>query len=215
MRGFRAVLGAMAGRTAEARREIAAARAGLQDLGLRQASVWMAVHDALAESLAGDAAAAERALEEAERLADAIGDRWFLSTILVDRAHAVLAQGDAARAAAAVAGSRPSRRRTTASGRSSAPPRAAGSPRSRATSRVALAEAEAATTIADGTEMITFRADAYRDLAGVAARFERRRDAERAARQGARALRREGERGGRRTGEPALHPAAPSPRDGA
>ena len=46
--------------------------------------------------LAGDAAAAERALDDAERLAVEIGDRWFLSTILVDRAHAVLA-GDRAR----------------------------------------------------------------------------------------------------------------------
>ena len=182
VRGFRAVLGAMAGRTAEARREVAAARAGLQDLGLRQASVWMAVHDALAESLAGDAAAAERALEDAERLADAIGDRWFLSTILVDRAHAVLAQGDVARAAAAVArietvpapnDTEWRIKRAAARGRLAA---------LEGDEAVALAEAEAATTIADGTEMLTFRADAYRDLAGVAVRFGRRPDAERAAR---------------------------------
>ena len=76
-----------------ARDELASARKGLAEMRLKQASVWMAVFDAQAEMLAGDSAAAERALDDAERIAVEIGDRWFESTILVDRAHAVLAAG--------------------------------------------------------------------------------------------------------------------------
>jgi hypothetical protein len=41
----------------------------------------------------------------------------------------------------------------------------------------ALREARAATALADATEMFTFRADAYRDLAEVAARCDRQAEA--------------------------------------
>ena len=103
VRGFRAVLDAMAGRFEVARSELASARSGIAELGFQQSSVWMAVFDAMAEMLVGDAAAAERALDDAERIAVDIGDRWFQSTILVDRAHAVLAQNHRGAAAEAVA----------------------------------------------------------------------------------------------------------------
>ena len=214
VRGFRAVLGAMAGRTAEARREIAAARAGLQDLGLRQASVWMAVH----ERSPSRWRATRRPPSERSRRPS--GSPTRSETAGSSRRSSSIARTRCSRRATWRArprlshGSRPSRRRTTASGRSSAPPRAGGSPRSRATSRSPSHEAEAATTIADGTEMITFRADAYRDLAGVAARFERRRDAERAARR-ALALYAAKENVAGAAQVRGAAPAAPSPRDGA
>jgi hypothetical protein len=75
VRGFKAVLDAMAGRFELARSDLAAARKGIAELGFQQASVWMAGFDAMAETLAGDAAAAERVLEDAERIAMDIGDR--------------------------------------------------------------------------------------------------------------------------------------------
>ena len=103
VRGFKAVLDAMAGRFELARSDLATAREGIAELGFQQSSVWMAVFDAMAETLAGDAAAAERVLEDAERIAIDIGDRWFQSTILVDRAHAILAQDRPDAAAEAVA----------------------------------------------------------------------------------------------------------------
>ena len=52
VRGFGAVLDAMAGRFELARDELARARSGLAELRLKQASVWMAVFDAQAEMLA-------------------------------------------------------------------------------------------------------------------------------------------------------------------
>ena len=173
VRGFRAVLDAMAGRFELARGELARTRGGLAELGLKQASVWMAVFDALAETLAGDPAAAERALEDAERVAVEIGDRWFQSTILVDRAHAVLAQSRPGAAAEAVAliddVPAPSDmewrvKRHSARGKLAALDGAADR---------ALREARQATALADATELFTFRADAHRDLAEVATRCDR------------------------------------------
>ena len=177
VRGFGAVLDAMDGRFDRAREELASARSGLAQLGLKQASVWMAVFDAEAEMLAGDGAAAERALDDAMRLAVEIGDRWFESTILVDRAHAVLAQdrpGGAAEAVARIddvpAASDMEWRvkRHAARGKLAA---LAGD------ADHALREARAATALADATEMFTFRADAHRDLAEVATRCGRAAEA--------------------------------------
>ena len=93
VRGFAAVLDAMAGDFERARDQLARSRDGLNDLGLHQASIWMAVFDAQAQLLAGDPIRAEAALADAECVAREIGDRWFLSTILVDRAHVLLAPG--------------------------------------------------------------------------------------------------------------------------
>ena len=134
VRGFAAVLDAMAGDFEQARTQLARSRDGLNELGLHQASIWMAMFDAQAELLAGDPAAAKAALYDAERVADEIGDRWFHSTILVDRAHVLLAQ-DARRATPPrrSPASRRSRPRTTPNGASSVTRRGASSPLAKAT----------------------------------------------------------------------------------
>jgi DNA-binding SARP family transcriptional activator/tetratricopeptide (TPR) repeat protein len=170
VRGFAAVLDAMAGEFAAARAQLVRSREGLNDLGLHQASIWMAVFDAQAERLAGDAAAAETALDDAERIASEIGDRWFLSTILVDRAHVLLDQDRQADAAAAVARIEevpaPNDlewriKRLAARGKLAA---------REGHAEQALTQARAAVALADPTEMFLFRADAWRDLAAVAHR---------------------------------------------
>ena len=167
LRGFTAVLDAMAGDFERAREQLARSREGLNDLGLHQASIWMAIFDAMAQMLAGDPAAAEAALAEAECVAHEIGDRWFHATILVDRAHVLLAQDRAAEAAAAVARidevPAPNDlewriKRLAARGKLAA--------REGRVER-ALIDARAAVALADPTEMFLFRADAWRDLAEV------------------------------------------------
>jgi len=159
----------MAGDVAPARAEMAVVRAGLRDLGLRQASVWVGMFAAYVDGFAGDHAAAGRALDEAEAVATEIGDRWFLSTIRVDRAHVVLAGGDVTAAAGAVAAIEEIAaphdaewrlKRHAARGKLAAlegDPARAG------------AELRAAAAIADAGEMLTFRADVHRDLALVTA----------------------------------------------
>jgi len=120
-------------------------------------------------------------LADAERMAIDIGDRWFQSTILVDRAHAILAQDRPDAAAEAVARiddvPAPSDmewrvKRHAARGKLAA---IEGNPDQ------ALREARAATALADSTEMFTFRADAHRDLAEVATRCDRHEEARAAA----------------------------------
>jgi DNA-binding SARP family transcriptional activator/tetratricopeptide (TPR) repeat protein len=168
VQGFRAVLHAMAGRFAPAREQLARSRRGLEELGLQQASVWMAVYAAVADVLAGDLVAAERALDDAERIAEAIGDRWFYSTILVDRAHVLLAQERPEAAAAAVERIERTPVPTDMEWRIKRHAARAKLAARQGDPRHALAEARRATTLADGTEMHTFRADAHRDLADVA-----------------------------------------------
>ena len=130
----------------------------------------MAVFDALAEMLAGDAAAAERALDDAERVAIEIGDRWFESTIRVDRAHAILAQDRPDAAAEAVARiddiPAPSDMEWLVKRHAARAKLAA----LEGDADRALGEARTATALADATGMFTFRADAHRDLAEVATR---------------------------------------------
>ena len=130
----------------------------------------MAVFDAQAQLLAGDPARAEAALADAESVAREIGDRWFLSTILVDRAHVLLAQDRPAEAAAAVAGIEEvpspndlewSIKRLAARGKLAA---------REGRAEEALAEARAAVALAEPTELFLFRTDAWRDLAEVADR---------------------------------------------
>jgi tetratricopeptide (TPR) repeat protein len=173
VRGFGAVLDAMAGRFELARGELAKARNGLAELRHRQAADWMAVVDAHAQMLAGDPAAAERALDDAEKVAIEIGDRWFESTIRVDRAHAVLAQDRPGAAAEAVARideiPAPTDmewrvKRHSARGKLAA---------LNGDTERALREAQQATALGDATGMFTFRADAHRDLAEVATRCGR------------------------------------------
>jgi tetratricopeptide (TPR) repeat protein len=168
VRGFLAVLDAMAGDFDRALAQLARSRDGLNDLGLHQASIWMAVFDAQAQLLAGDPARAEAALADAECVAREIGDRWFLSTILVDRAHVLLAQDRPVDAAAAVAGidDVPAPKdlewrikRLAARGKLAA---------LEGHAEQALTQARTAVALADPTEMFLFRADAWRDLAEVA-----------------------------------------------
>jgi DNA-binding SARP family transcriptional activator len=168
VRGFVAVLDAMAGHFARARAQLVRSREGLRELGLRQATIWMAVFDAEVRLLAGDPASAEDALDDAECVAHEIGDRLFLSTIRVERAHALLAQERPAEAAAAVAliDEEPAPndlewrvKRLAARGKLAA---------REGRAEEALAEARAAVALADASEMFLYRADAWRDLAEVA-----------------------------------------------
>jgi DNA-binding SARP family transcriptional activator len=186
VRGFAAVLDAMAGDFETALAQLARSREGLTDLGLHQASIWMAVFDAQSALLAGDPVRAEAALADAERVAREIGDRWFLSTILVDRAHVLLAQDRPADAAVAVAGIEevPAPKdlewrikRLAARGKLAA---------REGHAEQALTQARAAVALADPTEMFLFRADAWRDLAEVTHRCG---EAEEAAAARATALR--------------------------
>jgi ATP/maltotriose-dependent transcriptional regulator MalT len=160
----------MAGEFARARAQLVRSREGLQELGLRQASIWMAVFDAEVRLLAGDPASAGEALDDAARVASEIGDRLFLATIRVERAHVLLAQDRLAEAAEAVAqideGLAPNDvefrvKRLTARGRLAA---REGRPEE------ALAEARAAVALADASDMFIYRADAWRDLAEVSER---------------------------------------------
>ena len=165
--GCRAALAAMAGRFDEAREGMAESRAGLEELGLHEASAWMALMDAQAEMSAGNPEAAARAALDTQRITRAIGDRWFLSAALVDHAHALLAQSsddDAAAAVEAIDGvPAPSDmewliKRHTARARLAV---------RRGEVEQGLAEARHAVELADPTDLIVFRADAYRILASV------------------------------------------------
>ena len=156
------------------------ARAHLVDLGLRTAMMWMELFAARAEMLAGDPEAAEGAVHHAERMALEIGDRWFLSTVLVDLAHVVLAQGRLEEAEAVVERidtvPAPSDmewliKRHSARGKLAAR-------RGRAES--GLDDSRRAVELADATDLLVFQADAYRDLAEVllaAGRFDEARRA--------------------------------------
>lgn len=100
--GCRAVLVAMMGGYEESRSSMARARAGLAELQLGEMTAYLAHLDVIAETLAGDLAAAERAVLDAETIVSEAGDRRFLSIVHVDHAHAILAQGRHADAAEAV-----------------------------------------------------------------------------------------------------------------
>ena len=103
LRGCRAVLTAMGGDHERARREMAEARAGLAELHLGVISAYLALLDAIAETVAGDPAAAERAVRDAEAIIVGSGTHWYLSLIYGDLALAILAQHRLADAAEAVA----------------------------------------------------------------------------------------------------------------
>ena len=100
--GCRAVLMAMIGRYDEARGDMDRARAGFADLRLDLMAAYLALLVALAESLVGDPAAAERAVLDAEAMVSGPGDRWYQAMVNVDFAHAIIAQGRRADAIAAV-----------------------------------------------------------------------------------------------------------------
>ncbi len=164
--GFRSVLSAMNGHIEDARERMAWSRAGLDGIGLTQASASMALFAAQLEQLAGDPAAAERAVRDADRITQRTGDRWFQSTVRVDLAHALLRQGTGDAAAAVLA-----------IDEIPAPADAEWVIKRHAARALlasaeddhghAVAEARAAAAAADATAMLTFRADAHAALAEV------------------------------------------------
>ena len=101
--GCRAVLMAMIGRYDEARGEMELARAGFADLRLDLMAAYLALLVALAEQLAGDPVAAERAVRDAEARVSGPGDRWYQAMVNVDLAQTILAQGREADARAVLA----------------------------------------------------------------------------------------------------------------
>ena len=181
--GFQAVLRAMGGDPGQARSEMARARSGLAGLRLREAEAYMALFDAKLETVAGDLPAAERAILDARSIVGGRGDRWFLSTVLVDLALAILAQHrdeDATRVLYQVELHRSPNdaewliKRHMARGRLAA---------RRGRLSEGLVDARRAVELADATEMLVFRADAWSALAGALELAGRRADAAHAARQ--------------------------------
>ena len=80
---------------------MADARAGLAELQLGEIAAYLALLDAVAETLAGDLASAERAVRDAEAIVSESGNRWYQAIIHVDLAHALIAQDRWQEAAAA------------------------------------------------------------------------------------------------------------------
>ena len=165
--GCRAVLVAMMGGYEEARSSMALARAGLAELQLGEMTAYLAHLDVIAHTLAGDLAAAERAVLDAEAIVSEAGDRRFLSIVHVDHAHAILAQGRHADAVEAV-----ERIETVPA------PCDAEWVIKRHAARALVAvqagdhergleEARAAVAVADPTGLVVYSANAYRTLAGV------------------------------------------------
>ncbi|MEN3281189.1 MAG: hypothetical protein V7607_2329 [Solirubrobacteraceae bacterium] len=102
-KGCRAALLASTGRFDEAGSAMADALSGLAEMQLSAISVYMAFVAAWIATLAGDPAAAERALRDARTLVSDPDDHWYVSMIEGDLAHALLAQDRLADAAAAIA----------------------------------------------------------------------------------------------------------------
>ena len=181
--GCRAVLLVMVGRYEEARGDMDRARAGFADLRLDLMAAYLALLVALAEMLAGDPVAAERAVRDAEAMVSGPGDRWYQAMVNVDLALTVIAQDRPADAAAlgeqidAVPApcdvewiiKRHSARAHVAARRGD---RAAG-----------LQEAEAAVAVAENTLLLLVRADAQRTLAAMLRASGRTDDAVAAARR--------------------------------
>ena len=103
VQGCRAALTAMSGRYDDARGDMAEALAGLMEMQLSALAVYLAMLVSVTAILAGDPAAAERAVRDAQILVADPDDHWYLSVLQEDLAYALLAQGHLAEAAAAVA----------------------------------------------------------------------------------------------------------------
>jgi hypothetical protein len=137
----------------------------------------MAMFHGIVEMIADDPFAAERAFDEAERIAVDVGDRWFHSTIVTERGLAVLAQDGPAASAAAVARvdeiAAPGDvewhfKRHLARAKLAA---------QQGDGERALHEARTGVRLADPTDHFVFRADAHRYLGEIAARFGREEEA--------------------------------------
>ena len=175
--GCRAALLAMTVGYDEQRGDMARARVALAELRLREMAAYLAHLDAFAETLAGDPAAAERALLDAEAIVSESGDRWFLATVYVDLAHAILAQGRHEDAAEAVARIEtvpaPCDLQWVIKRHAARSLLAAQS----GDLQRGLEEARMAVAAAEGTGMVVFCADAYRTLAEVLAAASRDEEA--------------------------------------
>ena len=164
LRGCRAVLVAMTGRYESAHGDMARARAAFGELRLDLLGSYLALLDAVAETLAGNPTAAERAVRDAGTMVTGSGS-FYGALVNVDLAHALIAQGRAADVAAAVAridtAPAPCDRewvvkRHTARAWLATQAGDHGS---------AVAEARAAEAAADGTALLLVRAAAHRSLA--------------------------------------------------
>ena len=167
LRASRAALMAMTGHYHRARGAMAEAKAGLGELNLGGFAVYTLLLEAIAETVAGNPASAERAIRDAKMMVSDSDDHWYLSFIAVDLAHAILAQGRLAEAAEAVAqiDTMPApcdtewvikrhMARALSAARAGEPERG-------------LEDARAAVAAADTTGLIVCRANAHRTLAEV------------------------------------------------
>ena len=100
--GCRAVLVAMTGSYDAARDDMARARSAFDELRMDLMGSYLALLDAVAERLAGDPAAAERAIRDAGAMVSGSGD-FYRALVNVELAHALIAQGREADVAEAVA----------------------------------------------------------------------------------------------------------------
>jgi class 3 adenylate cyclase/tetratricopeptide (TPR) repeat protein len=101
VRSALAQLLAMDGRFAEAREEMEAARHALLELGRTVLAASLSSDAWRIDLLAGDPVAAEAGLRRDMATLEAIGERYFLSTLAAGLAHVLLAQGRDAEADAA------------------------------------------------------------------------------------------------------------------
>ena len=83
---YLATLEALQGRFDTAREHVAAGRSTAEELGLMWDAGMQANLSSFIETLAGDPAAAERDMRAALEVFEANGDRWYLSTAVVDLA---------------------------------------------------------------------------------------------------------------------------------
>jgi tetratricopeptide (TPR) repeat protein len=88
-----AQLHAMVGDYEKARMNVKSARAVLRDLGQAVRAASSSLDVAIVELLAGDAAAAEREIRPDCEMLQGIGETYFLSSMAITLARAVLAQG--------------------------------------------------------------------------------------------------------------------------
>jgi predicted ATPase/class 3 adenylate cyclase len=95
----RGVAYAMQGRFDEGRELVARSARVLEDLGLRLRAAFVSDAAGAVETLAGDHAAAERALRAGYDTIEELGERAYLSTVSAMLAHAIWAQGRADEAA--------------------------------------------------------------------------------------------------------------------
>ncbi len=91
----RGVVSAMQGRFEEGRELVARSKLILEDLGLKLRAAFVSDAAGYVETLAGDHAAAERALRAGYEVIEQLGERAYLSTVSAMLAHAIWAQGRA------------------------------------------------------------------------------------------------------------------------